>query len=281
MVLVSELVPHHDTVKLHEAYMVILNGAAIVNMITPRRPVSFDGYVTQVMEYVRKQFRGDLQPVDRVFAYGKDNLKSTKRNMRGKGIRRDVEGNNQVPSNLKEFLRVDKNKSELFHLIIERIVDEEFPGLMIVTRDDEVLSSSPCDLAVLMSCTHEEADTRMFVHASDGAEHGMNKILLRTVDTYVVLIGISMAQKIGCECIWFAFGTGTTFRYLDATAMAQSLGDAKCGGLPACHALTGCEVTSSFAGKGKHVAPGQQAMHTMMPCQLCVHCQECQRQKVS
>ena len=40
---------------------------------------------------------------------------------------------------------------------------------MIVTRDDAVLSSAPCpsatrDLAGLMSCTHEEADTRMFVH---------------------------------------------------------------------------------------------------------------------
>ena len=44
------------------------------------------------------------------------------------------------------------------------------------------------------------------------------------------------------------------FRYLDATAMAQALGDAKCGGLPAFRALTGCDVTSSFAGKGKHTA---------------------------
>ena len=31
----------------------------------------------------------------------------------------------------------------------------------------------------------------MFVHASDGAEHGMNKILLRTVDTDVLVIGFS------------------------------------------------------------------------------------------
>ncbi len=77
-------------------------------------------------------------------------------------------------------------------------MDEEFPGLVIVTRDYEVLSTAPCDLAVLMSCTHEGADTRMSLHASDGAEHGMNKILPRTVDTYVVVIGISMAQKICC-----------------------------------------------------------------------------------
>ena len=82
----------------------------------------------------------------------------------------------------------------------------------------------------------------------------MNKILLRTVDTDVVVIGIRMAQKSGCDCLWFAFGIGTTFRCLDATAMAQALGDAICGGLPAFHALTGCDVTSSFAVKGKRTA---------------------------
>ena len=130
---------------------------------------------------------------------------------------------------------------------------------MIVTRDDEVLSSAPCELAGLMSCTHEEVDTRLFVHASDEAEHGMKKIHLRTVDTYVVVVGISMAQKNGCDCIWFAFGTGTTFRYLNAIVMSHALGDAKCGALPACHALTECDVTSSLAGR-ENVPTGQNGM---------------------
>ena len=51
----------------------------------------------------------------------------------------------------------------------------------------------------------------------------MNKNILRTVDIYVVVIGISMAQTIGCECLWFAFSTGTSpaFRYLDATGAAK------------------------------------------------------------
>ena len=165
-------------------------------------------------------------------------------------------------------------------MISDRIVDEEYPGLVIVTRDDEVLSSAPCNLAGVMSCTHEEADTRMFVHASDGAEHGMNKILLRTVDTDRVVIDIGMAQKIGCDCLWFALGTGTTFRYLDTTAMAQVIGEDKCGGIPAFHALTGCEVTCHSPG-WENVPPGQHGMHMMMPRQLCVHCQECQRPEVS
>ena len=89
---------------------------------------------------------------------------------------------------------------------------------MIVTRDVEVLSSAPCDLAGLMSCTYEEAAT---VHATDGAEHGKNNMLLRTVDTDVV-------------------GSITWRR--------------QCGGLPAFRALTGCDVTSTFAGNGKRTA---------------------------
>jgi hypothetical protein len=78
----------------------------------------------------------------------------------------------------------------------------------------------------------------MFVHASDGAQRGMKKILIRTVDTDVVVIGISLALMIGCERLWSAFGTGSTYRYLDATAMAHALGEDKCMALPAFHALT-------------------------------------------
>ena len=51
-----------------------------------------------------------------------------------------------------------------------------------------------------------------------------------------------------------AFGTGNAFRYLDPTSMAQALGVDRCSALPAFHALTGCDVTSSFAEKGKHTA---------------------------
>ena len=47
-----------------------------------------------------------------------------------------MEGNKHVPSNWQEFLRIDENKSKLFHLIMDRIVDEECPGQVIVTRDD-------------------------------------------------------------------------------------------------------------------------------------------------
>ena len=56
-------------------------------------------------------------------AYWKDSLKASPRTKRGKGIRRHVEGNKQVPSNWQEFLRVDENKSELVHIISDRMTN--------------------------------------------------------------------------------------------------------------------------------------------------------------
>ena len=43
-------------------------------------------------------------------------------------------------------------------------------------------------------------------------------------------------------------------RYIPAHAIAQSLGQSKAMALPAFHALTGCDTTSTFFGKGKKTA---------------------------
>ena len=119
-------------------------------------------------------------------------------------------------------------------------MDKEFPGVVIVTRDDEVLSSAPCDLARLMSCTHEEADIRMFVHASDGAEHGMNKILPRTVDTYVKAL-VWRKRMVVTVCgshFVLALHSGILTPQLWLKHLATLNAMAR-----AFHALTGCDVT--------------------------------------
>ena len=75
--------------------------------------------------------------------------------------------------------------------------------------------------------------------------------------TDVVVIRTAMTLKFDCERLWLAFATGNTSRYIDATAimdMAQSLGDNKCTALPAFHALTGCDVTSSYGSSGKRTS---------------------------
>ena len=77
------------------------------------------------------------------------------------------------------------------------------------------------------------------------------KIIIRTTDTDVVVLAISVVEKIKVEELWVAFGTGKHFRYIAAHATASSLVADKSRALPAFHALTGCDTVSFFGWKGK------------------------------
>ena len=52
----------------------------------------------------------------------------------------------------------------------------------------------------------------------------------------------------------FCIDTKQRRRYLNMTAIGQSLGEDVCKALPGMHALTGCDSTSAFVGKGKRQA---------------------------
>ena len=90
----------------------------------------------------------------------------------------------------------------------------------------------------------------MLLHASHAAQHGHQKILIRTVDTNVMVLAVSMAQVLQPEHeLWVAFGTGQGFGYLAAHEV--SAGPEKAGALPMFHALTRCDTVLGFAGHGK------------------------------
>ena len=97
----------------------------------------------------------------------------------------------------------------------------------LVITDGEAVLSKPTllDLALLAPCSHEEADSRMLLHVSHAANHGHHNILIKTVDTDVVVLAVSVAQGLLPEDEqWKAFGTGKSFRYLAAHEIAAGLG---------------------------------------------------------
>ena len=111
---------------------------------------------------------------------------------------------------------------------------ETFPGKVVITHGDEVLCSETTNVEWLSPCTHEEADTRMLLHDEDGIKQGRQKIVIRTVDTDVVILAVSFARRLGCESLVVAIGTGKSFQcVVNATAMAHVLGVDKCKALPA------------------------------------------------
>ena len=79
------------------------------------------------------------------------------------------------------------------------------------------------------------------------------KILIRTVDTDVVVLAVAAAGRMDAE-LWIAFGTGKQFRYIAARDIAQAIGAQRRSALPMFHAFTSCDTVSFFGGRGKKTA---------------------------
>ncbi len=163
-----------------------------------------------------------------------------------------------IPRNWQDFLRVDSNKTELFRFLSHALLMSfDFEDKQLVITDGEsVLSKPPLqDTTSLAPCNHEEADIRMLLHVAHAAHHNDNKILIRTVDTAVVVLAVSVVQCLEPVTeLWLAFGTGKSFRYLAAHTIAHGLGPNKARALPMLHSLSGCDTVSSFVGHGKKTA---------------------------
>uniref|UniRef100_UPI00358E27B6 uncharacterized protein n=1 Tax=Myxine glutinosa TaxID=7769 RepID=UPI00358E27B6 len=149
-----------------------------------------------------------------------------------KGIRRRVTGSALLPGNWHSFLRVDENKEELFSFLSKQVTESiDVPDKQLIATDGEqVIAVPPCaDTAALAPCNHEEADTRMMLHAAAAMKSGHRRVLIRTVDTDVVVLAVWMAQELNevVDELWLALGTGKNFRYIAAHELSATLGQSQ------------------------------------------------------
>ena len=128
--------------------------------------------------------------------------------------------------------------------------DQQF----ILTDGSDVICSQSRDLKNLAPCNREEADTRIMVHIADAYKQGYTKILVRTVDTDVVVIAVALLEHINLEELWVACGVGKYFRYVPVHEIAASLGLHMSLALPLFHTFTGCYRVSQFHHIGKKTA---------------------------
>ena len=86
-------------------------------------------------------------------------------------------------------------------------------------------------------------------------EHGAQKVLIRTVDTDVVVIAIAEYSNLCLirpdVSVCIAFGMGKHFQYISIDTICEALGPRKAKGLSLYHSITCCDTTLSFQGKGK------------------------------
>ena len=236
----------------------VLDGAAIVQMLPPKLSKTFLEYTRTVFEpYILRQLE-TVSRLDVVWdVYLPDSLKTATREKRGSGVRKRVSSLAVIPRNWQGFLRVDKNKEELFAFLSNRITTLDVPAgkTIVSTHHDRVLTSSTqFNTDLLEPCCQEEADSRILLHVQDCAKKGIDRVMIRTTDTDVVVLAIANMYTIPVSEIWVAFGVGKNFRYIPAHLIATQLGERRSRALPFFHAMTGCDTVSFFAGKGKKTA---------------------------
>ena len=99
---------------------------------------------------------------------------------------------------------------------------------------------------------HEEADTRLLLHVKDMERKGLSRVMIRTVDTDMFLLSISLYDDLDLEQIWIDFGSGEQRCFLPIHEMV--LDPLKRDGLGFFFAFTGCDQVSFFAHVTKATA---------------------------
>jgi len=113
------------------------------------------------------------------------------------------------------------------------VCDADTTSTIIVTRGDNAICNKVRSLDAVAPCSHEEADTRVFVHARDATSQGSKSITTKANDTDVVVIAVSTKpslQELGLEKLWIAFGQGASARWTPVHDVVSSIGPEKVGG---------------------------------------------------
>ena len=96
-----------------------------------------------------------------------------------------------------------------------------------------------------LTCTQEEADTRMLLHAAHTADLGAPAVVMKSSDSDVAVVTLSVSHQINTQLI-FRTGMQHRTRYPDLTAIGRGLGQKVCS-TRTLHVYS----TGAFTGRGK------------------------------
>ena len=81
---------------------------------------------------------------------------------------------------------------------------------IVAIKGETVASNNHIETKYLEPCKKEEADDRMFLHALEMSRLGLKKLLIVTVDTYVVVTALYAFWDLSLEELWNEFGREKT-----------------------------------------------------------------------
>ena len=182
--------------------------------------------------------------------------RSTHGTIRMKVVRRKQ----AIPKQWKKFLRNSENKLDLIDFLLydwstnskhSQLLDgKEF---YMTIRDEAhcislVHGVISCDRVQELSSIQEEADTKIFLCAKFAASLGFESVSIITVDSDVAILSMYYQHRLDLN-IFLQMGTGSKEKIFDIQTNELSVD--VINALPAVHALSGCDSTSSLSGIGK------------------------------
>ena len=100
----------------------------------------------------------------------------------------------------------------------------------------------------ILESTHEEADTRIIIHATAACEARLERIVIVSRDTDVLVLVIHFAAQLS-RGLWKRTGAAKQQRFIAVHDI--QLPPTLRRNIPADHALTGCDTVSQLRGHGK------------------------------
>ena len=168
----------------------------------------------------------------------------------------------KLPAQWKKYLSCGKNKEILMDFFLKSWTQNGrgHKFTLFVGHSDTCLkfgfsgTSSPPTVQEIeeLKCSHEEADTRLLLHAKF-ARKSANSLVIQSPDTDVLVLCIAKFNDLDCS-LWFQTGTGNKRRILNVGAIhsyVSGFHPSAPSALIGLHCFTGCDSVSSFHGKGK------------------------------
>ena len=117
----------------------------------------------------------------------------------------------------------------------------------MVTRHREAyqLSSGVVERLTDLDSSHEEADTRLLLHAAHAARSQFVDVTIVSEDTDVLVLYLAFKSFIPSS-MFIKCSSQTRVKYLDVSRMVERIGASTCKALPGFHAFSGCHTVSAF-----------------------------------
>ena len=134
---------------------------------------------------------------------------------------------------------------------MRKVALEEGKQLYCSHEDITITNLDNLHVSATSPCTHEEADTRIFVHLNDPVRKGCSNIAIRAPHTDIIILASALFEDIVAHKLWVHFGTNKRLRIIPLHDIFEILGSQRCKALLFFHALTGADSTAGFVGFSK------------------------------